>query len=82
MNHSMASASVVAEVMYQKYVLSVPLTRQEKEWAEVGLCFTSATMANQVIRCSQDWLSLVYDRLKLGLRQRRYSMQMRRRYKC
>lgn len=70
LNHSMASASVVAEVMYQKYVLSVPLTRQEKEWAEAGLCFTSTTMANWVIRCSQDWLSLVYDRLKLALRQR------------
>ncbi len=65
-----ASASIVAEVLYPKYVLSVPLTQQEKEWAEAGLRFTSTTMANWVIRCSQDWLSLVYNRLKLALRQR------------
>jgi len=63
LNHSMASASVVSEIMYQKYVQAVPLYRQEKQWADNGLAFSRTTMANWVIRCSQDWLSLVYDRM-------------------
>ena len=32
MNHSLASPSSVAHVMYQKYVQGVPLYRQEKDW--------------------------------------------------
>ena len=54
MNHSLASPSSVANVMYQKYVNSVPLYRQEKEWERMGLSLSRATMANWVICCSQD----------------------------
>lgn len=32
MNHSLASPTTVANVMYQKYVNGMPLYRQEKEW--------------------------------------------------
>lgn len=32
MNHSLASPSSVANVMYQKYVNSIPLYCQEKPW--------------------------------------------------
>mgnify|MGYP000095254725 FL=1 len=67
LNHSMASASVVAEVMYQKYVQAVPLYRQETQWKDAGIAFSRTTMANWVIRCSQDWLSLVYDRMRKEL---------------
>ena len=70
LNHSMAGAGIVSEIMYKKYGMAVPLTRQESEWAKAGLRLTSTTMANWVIRCSQDWLSLVYDRFRLALRQR------------
>jgi len=34
MNHSLASPSSVANVMYEKYVNSIPLYRQEKEWEQ------------------------------------------------
>lgn len=37
MNHSLASPSSVANVMYEKYVNSVPLYRQEKTWKNMGL---------------------------------------------
>lgn len=70
LNHSMASASVVAEVMYQKYVQAVPLYRQEAQWKDAGIAFSRTTMANWVIRCSQDWLSLVYDCMKKELLRR------------
>ena len=63
MNHSLASPSSVANVMYQKYVNSVPLYRQEKEWEQMGLSLSRATMANWVIRCSQDYFTPLFDYL-------------------
>jgi len=37
MNHSLTSPSSVANVMYQKYVNSIPLYRQEKDWEQLGI---------------------------------------------
>lgn len=54
MNHSLASPSSVANVMYQKYVNSVPLYRQEKDWENLGLSLKRATMAHWIIRCAED----------------------------
>jgi transposase len=70
MNHSLASPSTVANVMYHKYVNSIPLYRQEKDWEQMGLALSRATMANWIIRCSQDWLSPVADFLKKELLKR------------
>ena len=36
LKHSLASASTVAYVMYQKYVNNVPLYRQETDWSEAS----------------------------------------------
>lgn len=46
MNHSLASASSVANVMYQKYVNSIPLYRQEKDWEQLGIALSRSTMGN------------------------------------
>jgi len=70
MNHSLASATTVANVMYQKYVNSMPLYRQEKDWEQLGLALSRATMANWIIRCSQDWLTPVVEILKQELLKR------------
>lgn len=70
MNHSLASPSSVANVMYQKYVNSVPLYRQEKEWERMGLSLSRATMANWIIRCSQDYLMPVVEHLQKKLLER------------
>lgn len=67
MNHSLASPSSVANVMYQKYVNSQPLYRQEKEWENLGLSLSRATMANWIIRCSEDYLFPVIEHLKKNL---------------
>lgn len=64
MNHSLASPSSVAYVMYQKYVNSVPLYRQEKDWEQMGIGLSRATMANWVIRCSEDYLLPVTQHLQ------------------
>jgi transposase len=70
MNHSLASPTTVANVMYQKYVNSIPLYRQEKEWEQLGLVLSRATMANWIIRCSEDWLAPVVEHMKKELLKR------------
>ena len=67
MNHSLASPSSVANVMYQKYVNAVPLYRQEKDWENMGLSLSRATMANWVIRCTQDYLIPIVEHLQKEL---------------
>lgn len=44
--HSMASPSTVAHIMYEKFVNALPLYRQEKEWASLGVKLSRATMSN------------------------------------
>ena len=70
LNHSLASPSSVARVMYQKYVNSIPLYRQEKDWEQVGIGLSRATMANWIIRSSQDHLMPVVDYLQKKLLER------------
>ncbi|MCX7923040.1 MAG: IS66 family transposase [Clostridia bacterium] len=70
MNHSLASATTVAHVMYQKYVNGMPLYRQEKDWEQLGFSLSRATMSTWIIRCSQDWLAPVVESLKKELLKR------------
>ncbi|HWQ88687.1 MAG TPA: IS66 family transposase [Desulfitobacteriaceae bacterium] len=70
MNHSLASSSSVAHVMYQKYVNSVPLYRQEKDWEQMGIALSRGTMGNWVIKCSQDWFSPIIEKFKQELLKR------------
>ena len=50
--HSLASASTITWLIHQKFELSIPLYRQEKEWEALGLRLSRATMSN--------WLLVVY----------------------
>ncbi len=70
MSHSLASPSSVANVMYQKYVNSMPLYRQEKDWEQLGIALSRATMANWIIRCSEDYLKPVAVHLRKTLLER------------
>lgn len=55
--HSIASPSVVAHVMMQKYGYALPLYRQESEWKRIGLAFSRANLANWIIIASKEWLA-------------------------
>ena len=63
LSHSIATPSLVAQVMYQKFAMGLPLARQEKDWYRLGLVLSRSNMANWIIRCSQDWLEPVYWRI-------------------
>ena len=66
---SIASPSSVAHVICQKYLLSLPLYRQEQEWKGIGLMLSRATLSNWVIRPTEDWLMPVVERMHMHLLQ-------------
>ena len=63
LSHSISTPFLVAQVMYQKFAMGLPLARQEKDWYRFGLVLSRSNMANWIIRCSQDWLEPVYWRI-------------------
>ena len=70
LKHSLASPSTVAYVMYQKYVNSIPLYRQEADWKQLGVKLPRATLANWVIKCGMDYMEPVYEQLHRHLLER------------
>ena len=64
---SIATPSVVAAIMNGKYVNSLPLAPQESEFNRNGVNLSRQTMANWMIRCSEDYLTLLYDEMKKHL---------------
>ena len=62
---SIASPSVLAKVIYDKFVQYLPLYRQVKEWDRYGLNTNDKNLSNWVIRASHDWLLPIYERMKV-----------------
>lgn len=63
LRNSIATASLVASIMNGKYVNALPLDRQSKAYKCNGINLSTNTMANWVIKCTDYYLSLVYDRM-------------------
>lgn len=61
--HSLSTPSLIAQVMYQKFVMGMPFARQEKDWYRMGLYLPRADMANWTIRCCEEWLLPIYNRI-------------------
>lgn len=59
---SLASPSILAYIMSQKYVDALPLYRQEQHFARLGVGLSRQTLANWMIGASR-WLQLLYDRM-------------------
>ena len=60
---SFASPEAIAHIASQKFVMGLPLYRQEQEWARQGVSLSRQTMSNWLIRSAGDWLKPIYDRL-------------------
>lgn len=60
---SLASPSIMAHIMNQKYVEALPLYRQEKQFKRMGLALSRQTIANWMIYGADRWLSKLYDRM-------------------
>lgn len=72
LQHSFASPSTIAWVIHQKYELAVPLYRQEKEWNDLGVELSRATMSNWILASYRDWLSPVVELLHKKLLEQKY----------
>lgn len=70
--HSFASASAITQVITDKFEQHVPLYRQEKTWAAMGLKIDRSTLSNWVIIPSEEWFAPIVDRLKVELRSQDY----------
>ncbi|MCI7113879.1 MAG: IS66 family transposase [Lachnobacterium sp.] len=71
---SYVSSSLAAHVMYYKYVMSVPLYRQEKDFKHLGANLSRTSMAHWIIHCSENYFQPMYDYMHRQLLKRRYLM--------
>ena len=67
LKHSLASPSIVANVMYDKSGLYLPFYRQEMDWKQKGVPMPRETLAYWYNKCALDYLSVIYDALHAHL---------------
>jgi len=67
---SFASPEAVAHVANQKFVMGVPLYRQEQEWQRQGIMLSRQTMSNWLMKIAGDWLEPFYEHMRSHLLQR------------
>lgn len=61
---SFASPEAIAYIMTQKFVMGVPLYRQESEWKRRGIPLSRQSMSNWLLKATEDYLEPIYERLK------------------
>ena len=61
--NSIATASLVASIINGKYVNALPLDRQSRAFKCNGINLATNTLANWVIKSTDYYLSLIYDRM-------------------
>lgn len=60
---SVASSSVVAKTAYDKFVLDIPLYRQETDLKRMKVPLPRQNMSNWLMRCSSDYLDSVFNKM-------------------
>jgi len=69
---SMCAPETIAHIAVEKCVMGVPIYRQEQAWQRDGIPFNRQTMGNWMVRCSEDYLVPIYDKLHWQLCQHRF----------
>jgi hypothetical protein len=67
LNHSLASPSTVADIIAGKYRDALPLYRQETIWHNMGIDLNRTTMANWLIRCTEEYFAPLVERIREDL---------------
>ncbi|MDL2205612.1 IS66 family transposase [Eubacteriales bacterium OttesenSCG-928-N13] len=62
-----ASPSLVAHIVHQKYTLALPLYRQEQEFQRNHIEISRQTMANWLIYTAKHWIAPIYAAMKAAL---------------
>lgn len=60
---SFATPEAVAHIMTQKFVMGIPIYRQEQELNRRGIPLSRQTMSNWILKAAEGYLKPVYDRL-------------------
>lgn len=71
---SYASESLVAHIVYSKYVMGLPLYRLEKDFEHLGAKLSRGTMAKWIINCSKIYFNPLTEYMHQRLLLRRYLM--------
>lgn len=61
---SIAGPTVLAKLIYDKFIQYLPLYRQVKEWERYGLLTNDKNLSNWVIRVAEGWLLPIYEKMK------------------
>ena len=67
--HSFCSPELLAHILYEKYVMAVPLERQSKDLKAMGMRLSTATLSNWVIHAAEQFLKPIYAEMKEELLQ-------------
>lgn len=65
--HSFCSPELLAHILYEKYVMAVPLERQAKDFKAMGVRLSTATLSNWVIYATESFMKPVYESMKSEL---------------
>ena len=63
LRNSIATPALVASIINGKYANALPIERQSKSYKSNGINLSTNTMADWVIKCTDTYLSVIYDRL-------------------
>ncbi|MCL1981796.1 MAG: IS66 family transposase [Clostridiales bacterium] len=69
---SMCTPETAAHIAVEKCVMGTPIYRQEAQWKRDGIPFTRQTMGNWIVKCSEDYLAPIYDKLHKQLCQHKF----------
>ena len=64
---SFAAPETIAHIASQKFMMALPLYRQEQQWKENGILLSRQTMSNWLIKASEQWLEPIYHEMKQKL---------------
>ncbi len=66
---TMASPSIAAHIITQKYMMALPLYRQEMEWEQMGIHLSRQTQSNWLLALSERYIIPMCDRMRHHLLQ-------------
>lgn len=64
---SPVSASLAAQIMYDKFVCGVPLDRQARSYCSEGFIISKSTMSRWVNRAADEVLTVIYEEMRKNL---------------
>lgn len=62
-----ASPETIAHLASQKFMMALPLYRQEQAWKQNGILLSRQTMSNWLIKAATNWLEPIYAAMKKRL---------------